>query len=256
MVKNDASMTDGFSLKRVLRVARYRITDVLSCHPSVYLPLARRFSRARDGSDRAVGRDTALVIEAFPRSGNTFARFAFELAQPRPVKLAHHLHAAAQVIAAARWRVPALVIMRDPCDAVLSLHVRMPWVSLREALLSYHRFYRAVQPHRRAFVLARFETIIRDFGQAIAAVNERFDTDFTPFEHNDRNEQAVFDRMAEHHRIARPSDRLTEQTIGRPMPQREARKEQLRQVLDAPALTEARAIASELYNRMIDTADV
>ena len=40
---------------------------------------------------------TELVIEAFPRSANTFATVAFQLSQPAPVRVAHHLHAPAQV---------------------------------------------------------------------------------------------------------------------------------------------------------------
>lgn len=41
---------------------RYLVADVLRCHPRLYLPLARRFNRAIDGSDRTVSRDTDLVI--------------------------------------------------------------------------------------------------------------------------------------------------------------------------------------------------
>src|SRR5690606_25851367 len=121
-------------------------------YPRLYLPLARRFNRTRDGHDRAVARDSALVIEAFPRSGNTYARFAFEQSQPRPVKLAHHLHAPAQVIAAARWNVPCLVLIRNPCDAALSFHVRAPVLSLAGALQSYTRFYRRIEPWREHYL--------------------------------------------------------------------------------------------------------
>jgi hypothetical protein len=49
-----------------------------------------------------VDRTTQLVIEGFPRSGNTFAVVAFEQAQRQSVRIAHHLHAPAQVMLAAR----------------------------------------------------------------------------------------------------------------------------------------------------------
>jgi hypothetical protein len=47
--------------------------------------------------------------------------------------IAHHLHAPAQVIRAARWRILTLVLMRRPRDAVLSLVIRDP-VSVDQAL--------------------------------------------------------------------------------------------------------------------------
>ncbi len=236
---------------------RYWFFDVLRQYPRIYLPLARRFNRAKDGSDRAVARDTDLVIEAYPRSGNTFARFAFELSQPRPVKLAHHLHAPAQVIAAARWGVPALVIIRDPVDAVLSFHVRTPTLPFGSVLTSYTRFYRAVEPYRDAFVLARFETVTSDFGKVLEVVNAKFRTRFAPFVHDAEQEQRVFETMDAHHARTRPADRAAEQTTSRPAALKEDRKQALRDklVLD-PAYASGWASARTIYDRVVATADV
>ena len=75
-------------------------------YPSVALPIARR----RHGIP--VGDETELVIEAFPRSGMTFAVVAFEMAQTRQVRVACHVHAPAQVIEGARRRIPALVLVQ------------------------------------------------------------------------------------------------------------------------------------------------
>ena len=49
---------------------------------------------------------TQMVIEGFPRSGNTFAVFAFRHAQRRDIRVAHHLHAPAQVIRAVGGECP------------------------------------------------------------------------------------------------------------------------------------------------------
>lgn len=91
---------------------QYTVRAVLSAHPSVYIPFARR--KYRDVPNMLVESDTELVIEGFERSGNTFAVVAFETAQPRPVKTAHHLHAAAQVVSAVRMGVPTLLLIRPP----------------------------------------------------------------------------------------------------------------------------------------------
>jgi hypothetical protein len=47
--------------------------------------------------------------------------------------IAHHLHAPAQVIRAARWWILTPVLMRRPRDAVLSLVIRDP-ASVDQAL--------------------------------------------------------------------------------------------------------------------------
>ena len=96
-------------------------TNPLSRYPRAYLFLARR----RYGS-RVLGPDTDIVIEGFPRSANTFAVTAFELAQERPVTVAHHLHAAAHVVRAAQAGVPVIVLVRAPEDAIASVVARKP----------------------------------------------------------------------------------------------------------------------------------
>ena len=51
-------------------------------YPAIYFNLYRLL-RTRENFERAVTPDKQLVIEAFPRSGTTFARRAFIMAQDR-----------------------------------------------------------------------------------------------------------------------------------------------------------------------------
>ena len=114
-------------------------TNPLSRYPRAYLFLARR----RYGS-RVLGPDTDIVIEGFPRSANTFAVTAFELAQERPVTVAHHLHAAAHVVRAAQAGVPVIVLVRAPEDAIASVVARKPSLAPEAAAAAYLRFYEGV----------------------------------------------------------------------------------------------------------------
>ncbi len=50
----------------------------------------------------------------------TFAVYALQLSQGRPVRLAHHWHARAQLIEAAHRKIPALLVIRRPEEAILS----------------------------------------------------------------------------------------------------------------------------------------
>src|ERR1035438_5314973 len=61
----------------------YRVHYFVNAYPRLYMPLVRY--RHRFLVDRVVDRDTDLVIEAFGRSGTTFANVAFLSVQRRRV---------------------------------------------------------------------------------------------------------------------------------------------------------------------------
>src|SRR5262249_43627381 len=114
-----------------------------------------------------------------------------QLAQPRPVRLAHHLHAPAQLVMAAKRGVPALALIREPKGAILSQLIREPDVVMPDALVAYTRFYAKILPYRDAFVVGEFDEVTRDFGAVVRKLNARFGTGFTPFEHTDQNAAGV-----------------------------------------------------------------
>jgi hypothetical protein len=177
--------------------------------------------------DRTLGRDTEIVIEGARRCANTFAVTAFELAQPRPVCVAHHRHAAVQVVEGARRRLPVLVLVRAPDDAVVSqVLYELGRMSLRRALEDYVRFYDAVLPVLDRVVVATFEQVTTDFGVVVRAVNERFGTDFVPFDHSDDTVRACLERIEQRH--VRRLGRTVEEKIARPSPERAGRAEALR----------------------------
>jgi hypothetical protein len=230
----------------------YSTRAVVSVHPSLYLPLARRKYACIE--DRVVARDTELVIEGFQRSGNTFAVFAFEIAQARAVKTAHHLHAAAQIVAAARMGIPTLVLIRDPQDAVLSQMVREPGVGAGQALANWIRFYEHVLPRRERVVIAEFDQVVSNFGGVIRAVNRRFDTVFTEFEHTDVNVGRCFE-LIERRNLERYGV-ISEPTVARPSAQRDALKDALRQRYEVDRLARLRARAARVYDALVSSPSV
>jgi hypothetical protein len=145
----------------------------------VYLPFARR--KYPGPSPRVIGPGTAAVIDGYTRCASTFAVYAFQLAQPRPVPLAHHLHAPAQLIEAARRALPTLVVTREPKGAILSQLVREPRVDLLDALNAYRRFHRVLLHYRDAFVVGEFKEVTSDFGEVVRKMNVKFDRSFGVF---------------------------------------------------------------------------
>jgi hypothetical protein len=175
-----------------------------------YLQVARRRPR------RAVlGADTELVIEGFPRTGNTFAVVAFQIAQARPVPVAHHLHISGHVVAAAERGVPALVLIRPPEATVVSAMMWWPHVRARDALLAYAHFYERLLPLRDACVFAGFDEVTTDFGAVVERVNRRYGTDFAAFVHTERNVERCYRLIEERSARAPWGPMLTEWMSGR-----------------------------------------
>jgi hypothetical protein len=156
--------------------ARHLTRTWLSEKPALYLPLARR--RYPGPSPEVVGADTELVIDGYTRAASTQVVYAFQLAQPRPVRLAHHLHAPAQVVDAVRRGLPVLVLVREPDDTALSQAAREPHVTVRDALLAHARYHERLLPYRKSVVVADFDEVTRDVRPGVRRLNERFGTAF------------------------------------------------------------------------------
>lgn len=228
------------SPRDVVRRALFEMKTIVAKHATVALPIARR----RHGIP--FGPSTELVIEGFPRTGTSFAVAAFDLAQPRKVEVACHVHAPAQVIAAVRARIPAVVVLREPESTVLSFVIRHHHITLAQALRGYIRFYEPLRRHRDGFVVARFDEITSDFGGVILRVNERFGTSFAEFDHTDENVAKVFSAIDRDYE-ARLSGEELERSVARPSAFRTELREELHRAYSAPALARLRARADRIH---------
>jgi hypothetical protein len=242
-VPRDRGWGAAIGLARVR--ARYSARAVASRYPWLFLPIVRR-----KYSGQIVDAGTELVIEAFPRSGNTFAVVAFELSQGRPVKIAHHLHAAAQVTRGVRLEKPTLVLIRDPVEAVLSHLVREPGVTPRQGMWNWIRFYRSAENIRNHILVATFEDVTTDFGLVIDRLNERFDTSFARFEHSRGNVERCFERIEQRNRSM--YSRLVESKIARPSSARDIAKESIRPRLHGPRMRPLLETAYRLRDSLVD----
>jgi hypothetical protein len=171
----------------LLDSTRHALRRWVAARPAVYLPLARWKNEhsALDGR-------TDIVIDGFTRSAGTFAAIAFQFAQNDHVRVAHHMHAVAPVLVAARRHVPVLLAVREPESTVLSASVREPNVSVRQWLKTYVDFYRRIAACRNDAVVATFEEVTTDLGGVIRRVNDRFGARFRPFEHTGAHVEEVF----------------------------------------------------------------
>ncbi len=166
---------------------RYRLTTFASTRPSLYYGL-RRVTNHYD--DLCVNDQTELVIEGFPRSANSTTVHKFMERQKRQIRVAHHKHHAVQLLRAVDRGLPAMMLIRDPLDAVVSLLAlqaesfertgkapRRP-MDADDALHGWIKFYSAMLPHCDKIVVAPFDVVTRDISPFIRQLNERFATDF------------------------------------------------------------------------------
>jgi hypothetical protein len=254
------------------RRARHRLRTYVSGQPFGYLAFARR--KYTGHNVEVVGPGTELVIDGFTRSATTFAVYAFQLAQDRPVRLAHHLHAPAQLIAAARRGIPAVALLREPQGAILSQIIQEPNVAFPDALFAYARFYERLMPYQASFVVGEFSQVTGEFGAVIRQVNERFGTDFAEFAHTDANVRECFelsdlretmapgllsfesglrtrDQLSRELESIRGTPRQYDQESWIPSAQRDRAKEALRDQWQQPALAKLRARAQRAYQKFL-----
>jgi hypothetical protein len=219
-------------------------------HPAVFFGLYRML-RPRQDLSRAVTPDKLVVLEGFPRSGNSFARRAFIMAQDDTfdvTRIAHHLHVPAQVVRAARWRIPTLVLIRRPKDAVLSLVIRDP-ISVDQALKYYISFYETAEKYRDSYVLGLFEDVTGDFGRVIERMNEKFGTTFSVFRHDEENVDKLFAGMETQAR-KKYGETLWERKVQRPAAVREKIKGEIEYESENPKRKRLIARAEAVYDSL------
>jgi len=248
-------MPGSFDLQRWIRTLRHRAKTFVGARPWLFFPIFRRRSAF---DDLLVTQATDLCIEGFPRSGNSFAVGAVEYAQSKPIQIAHHTHVPANAMRACEYGRPTLVLIRDPYDAVVSAvglnkHVQVKekgvaapvqLISFRDHLWAWNTFYQSLTPYRERFLVVPLGAVVEDMGSVIDRVNDRFETDFDPFDHTSEAVAQVHAGRGYH---AGPSE------------QRDALKANIRtdfdeQLLEDTALQSALSRAKHLYNTFVNSS--
>lgn len=226
-------------------VARWRFTRFIARYPILFFPsinLLRRLQGQRN-EPFLTRKGTELVIEGYFRSANTFAVYAFLMAQPSWVVIAHHTHAPATVISAVRRQLPVLILIREPRETLFSLALKHPGLPIEEGLRDYLDFYKRILPYHRDFVVATFKQVTDDFGLVTERLNRRFMTEYVPFEHTRENVETIFVKIQASDSVVESGDR-TKYSI--PMREKETKKKIIEQQLQGlrvlPLLEETQAI--------------
>lgn len=230
------------------RLLRHRLRTLVVAHDG-YLAYLRVSPKWRNN---VVRRTTEIVIEGYPRSGNTFAQVAFELAQGRPVHMGHHTHAPVQVRWAVRHRIPMVLLIRQPEDAIVSHVIRDPYLPLEVALQDWIRFHQLLAPWRDQLLVAEFGKVISDFGEITRLVNQVYGTHFAIFENSKENVARCYRAIDELSRRHWRQPRIDEVRVARPSEVRAPLKEVLRSKLLVDSISGPLRQAHTLYQEFLD----
>jgi hypothetical protein len=130
--------------------------------------------------------------------------------------------------------------------------VRHPEISAIQALRSYISFYDAIARYRQAYVLGTFEEVVEDYGKVIGRVNDKFDTQFSCFDHSEDNVRRVFSRINELNRAQH--ERVLEEKVARPSNVRAELNNKAKAQLQALESQTIATKAQEVYRCFIDGA--
>jgi hypothetical protein len=131
-----------------------------------------------------------VFIDGFPRSANSYAFYAFKVANPQ-AHVSGHCHSIDAIRRSLGYGVPTLILLREPKGCVASLVQFVPGLSVYAALGHYRRFHEGLLALGRGYFVASFEEVTHDLGRVIEAFNATMGTSFATYVKNDQNEARV-----------------------------------------------------------------
>ncbi|NDY74289.1 hypothetical protein DO021_20600 [Desulfobacter hydrogenophilus] len=108
-----------------------------------------------------LNKGTNLIIEGYPRCGNTFCVAAFYYFSENNLSIARHRHEIGHVKHALFTGVPILIVFREPIEAISSFIVR-EGVSERFAVNFYIKFNSFILKNRDNLLLFDFNDIVNN----------------------------------------------------------------------------------------------
>jgi hypothetical protein len=224
---------------------------LLAHHASKWPKMYTGISRLMSSRDECyTSEKTEIVIDGFPRCANTYATTAFQLAQKQKAPiLAHHIHKQSQFLIAENYKIPAILLIREPVGCISSLLIRQPRYDAGTALKGYYLLYKGLV-RRDQYVVGAFETVLNHYASVIESLNKKFGTNFQVYEKTEENEEQV-------KKIVQTQDELIgakdyAQRVAYPTEERKRKAAELVSLLNKSEYSTLLGKCREVYNRIIE----
>jgi hypothetical protein len=231
---------------RLMRRAKYALG-----HEPAFLPILLRVTPL--GTSRQITNATDLVVEGFPRSGNTFTTFAIEDACEHELTIASHVHLPSQIKRALARSLPTLLVIRDPVSALASYLVydqRFPASTVIREYCSYHR---ELVPYAERLLICEFDEVTTHMGAVIDRINHKFSLRIPPFNEEPSNVKRLMTEIEWTHKLVHPHLDPVQSTAS-PQEDRRTANEQMREALLHPRNAAELAKAQDLFGYFCNIA--
>jgi hypothetical protein len=189
---------------------------------------------------------TQICIEGSPRSANSFAVLMFWEANPG-VPVAHHTHSPGNLRLAISRGIPALALIRNPRDAIVSSVIASDRNSIEDEVSRYIMFYKWVAKNIDTVAVTDFREVTTDFNKAILKTNKKFEAAFNLIDDVKKTTEDVFSGLKGKYA------KLTshENVKIRPIPYNQRKKVKqtlLPEVIDHPRFAYANRLYEDIVN--------
>jgi FkbM family methyltransferase len=188
---------------RLLRGAKY-----LLGHDPIFLPILLRLTPS--GISRQITEHTDLVVEGFPRSGNTFTVFALQDASNHQLRITKHVHQPSQIKLGLYRGVPTVLVVREPVAVLSSYLVYAPQGRPAGVIKEYISYHRELVPYAEQLLVCDFEEITSDMSAVIARINYRYSMNIPSFDQSAANVERLFTQIAREFTLLNPRRRPSE----------------------------------------------
>jgi hypothetical protein len=134
-------------------------------------------------------KDTRVYYDGYPRSGNTFFNHIFRNVF-KEIKSVHHLHKIAPVKIALNKKLPVIILIRNPKDAIASNYLKSFAMKnqdlpkdldknlLNRLLKEYFEYYTFIKQHRNKIDLVFFKQLIENPNLVFKKVSKTIGYDY------------------------------------------------------------------------------
>ena len=196
-------------LKRLM----FSLRLIFGNRPSLFFLL---YGLKKSNRELFVKAETELVVNAFPRCGNTYFYYALKENNPS-LKIAHHLHVPALTVQGLKKGKPVAIIVRNPEEAVASLLIRENHITKRQALSLYKQFHKVVLENIESVLVLNFNEVISDFDLVVHKLNNRFDLSLKNFDQSNKlDKDKIFGNIESVDARTNSHKSMNEYTVSRP----------------------------------------
>lgn len=141
--------------------------------------------------------NTELTCEGFPRSANSYAYHYIEYWN-KNIIMARHIHLAGQILFSIKKKIPTIVLIRHPLDAIASLSIGYPRLNINIITWSYYNFYKNIYRYRSNIVISNFDSSTKTMNDIIKRVNKKYKRSFIPGVSDAKLKNKIFHHLSLH----------------------------------------------------------